>query len=138
MEEEFTVWFFDTDLLPVNDQSTMSTMITYFIQGLGDPPNSSTSATRRAGAPRSGSQSRYNSAADGKNSAVSKGKSASKRMDDATVEEIKSMGASMSANDFRERQKGIKCLQEMCTGNPRLVNANIVKVNSPLNAAATF
>ena len=34
----------------------------------------------------------------------------------------------MSANDWRERQKGIVRLQEMCQSSPNIVNANLVKV----------
>ena len=44
------------------------------------------------------------------------------------MEEIKDMNNLMSANDWRDRYKGITTLLEMCEINSNLVSHNIVKV----------
>lgn len=44
------------------------------------------------------------------------------------MEEIKEMNAMMSANDWRDRYKGITTLLEMCEMNANLVSGNIIKV----------
>ena len=48
------------------------------------------------------------------------------------MEEIKDMNNLMSANDWRDRYKGITTLLEMCEINSNLVSHNIVKVGPPL------
>ena len=44
------------------------------------------------------------------------------------MEEIKEIIALVSANDWRDRYKGITALLEMCEVNPNLVAANVIKV----------
>ena len=50
------------------------------------------------------------------------------RIDEATMEEIKSMCAMMAANDWRDRQKGIQQLLDMTQNNFHAVANNVVKV----------
>ena len=50
------------------------------------------------------------------------------RTDEATMEEIKSMCAMMSANDWRDRQKGIQQLLDMTQYHFNAVANNVVKV----------
>ena len=50
------------------------------------------------------------------------------RTDESTMEEIKEINNMMSANDWRDRYKGITTLLEMCEINSNLVAHNIVKV----------
>ena len=50
------------------------------------------------------------------------------RTDESTMEEIKEMNNMMSANDWRDRYKGITTLLQMCEMNSNLVAHNIVKV----------
>ena len=52
------------------------------------------------------------------------------RTDESTMEEIKEINNMMSANDWRDRYKGITTLLEMCEINSNLVAHNIVKVRT--------
>lgn len=52
------------------------------------------------------------------------------RTDDATQESIKNMTNLISANDWRDRHKGITMLLEMAESNTDVVNMNVVKVQS--------
>ena len=57
------------------------------------------------------------------------------RTDESTMEEIKEMNNMMSANDWRDRYKGITTLLQMCEMNSNLVAHNIVKVCSVNNSS---
>ena len=51
------------------------------------------------------------------------------RTDEATMDEIKELMALMSANDWRDRYKGITTLLEMCESNQPLISNHVVKVH---------
>jgi len=50
------------------------------------------------------------------------------RTDEATQDEIKQMTNMISANDWRDRHRGIERLLAMCETHPDVVGVNIVKV----------
>ncbi|XP_060604464.1 TOG array regulator of axonemal microtubules protein 1-like isoform X3 [Ruditapes philippinarum] len=95
------------------------------IKGIGDGPNETSSARgwRSGHGSRSSSVIRGNSA----NSETPKRRS-NTRTDEATMEEIKELTAMMSANDWRDRYKGITTLLEMCEMNAQLVSSNVIKI----------
>ncbi|XP_074645320.1 TOG array regulator of axonemal microtubules protein 1-like isoform X2 [Tubulanus polymorphus] len=98
-------------------------------KGLGDKPVDSTSArSRRSGqGTRSGSLSRGSSASSGIDGLASAGHRP-KRTDDATLEEIKEMNGQLSANDWKDRYKGIQRMLDMVENNTDVVGNNIVKI----------
>ncbi|XP_064623563.1 TOG array regulator of axonemal microtubules protein 1-like isoform X2 [Lineus longissimus] len=110
-------------------------------KGLGDMPSDTPSARpRRSGqGSRSGSLTRRNSAGSGNDNSPNSAPPSSNskrprvRTDDQTMEEIKAMIALMAANDWRERDKGIEQLLEMCENNSNIVGANIIKIFDKFN-----
>jgi hypothetical protein len=54
------------------------------------------------------------------------------------MEEIKELTAMMSANDWRDRYKGITTLLEMCEMNAQLVSSNVIKVCLQINLFYDF
>ncbi|XP_021373812.1 TOG array regulator of axonemal microtubules protein 1-like isoform X3 [Mizuhopecten yessoensis] len=96
-------------------------------KGLGDLPGESSSA--RGG--RTHPSSRNSSMIRG-GSANSENQHASPkklvRTDEATQEEVKQMTALISANDWRDRYKGITRLLEMCDTHAEVISANMVKI----------
>ena len=60
----------------------------------------------------------------------SKRRTATVRVNDAMMEEIKGVCADMGASDWRVRHKGITLFQEMTENSPEVIGQNIVKVNN--------
>lgn len=54
----------------------------------------------------------------------------SSHTDEATQDDIKSMNALMTANDWRDRNKGVTKLLEICESRSEMVAANVIKVCS--------
>ncbi|XP_062617825.1 TOG array regulator of axonemal microtubules protein 1-like isoform X2 [Saccostrea cucullata] len=96
-------------------------------KGLGDMPHEASSARGGRGpASRASSIVRGGSA----NSELQHSTPSKRllRTDDATQEAIKNMTNLISANDWRDRHKGISMLLEMCEENTDVVVMNIVKI----------
>ena len=62
----------------------------------------------------------------------SKRRTATVRVNDAVMEEIKGVTADMGASDWRDRHKGITHFQEMTESNPEVIGNSIVKVSMSL------
>ncbi|XP_048738201.2 TOG array regulator of axonemal microtubules protein 1-like isoform X4 [Ostrea edulis] len=96
-------------------------------KGLGEMPHEASSARGGRGpASRASSIVRGGSAnSELQNSTPSR---RPVRHDDATLESIKNMTNLISANDWRDRHKGIAMLLDMSENNTDVVNLNVVKI----------
>ena len=96
------------------------------MQGLGEMPHEASSARGGRGpASRSSSTIRGGSANSELQPSPSK---RYVRTDENTQEEIKQMTTLISANDWRDRYKGITQLLELCENNTDIVAINVIKV----------
>ncbi|XP_052701993.1 TOG array regulator of axonemal microtubules protein 1-like isoform X6 [Crassostrea angulata] len=96
-------------------------------KGLGEMPHEASSARGGRGpASRASSTVRGGSANSEPQHSTPSRRLA--RTDDATQESIKNMTNLISANDWRDRHKGITMLLEMAESNTDVVNMNVVKI----------
>ncbi|XP_052767283.1 TOG array regulator of axonemal microtubules protein 1-like isoform X3 [Mya arenaria] len=111
--------------LPANTLRSVKDIVeTLKVKGISENPNETSSARGW----RSGQGSRSSSVIRGNSANSETPKRRNTRTDEATMEEIKEVNALMTANDWRDRYKGITTLLEMCELSANMVAANVVKI----------